>query len=69
MLTEIDTAIARLATEGVRIDLDKSNRNGDVFIAELPSGERCKLVGARLLKLMDEGKLNVAGILETRMKR
>jgi hypothetical protein len=61
--------MARLANQGIRIDIDASNKSGEVFIAELPNGDRYRLVRVRLLRLMEEGKLNVMGILEAGRKR
>ena len=69
MDSEMNTVMARLANEGVRVDLDTSDKRGDVFIAELPNGVRFKLPRNRLLKLMSDGKLNITGILEAVAKR
>ncbi len=65
----MNKVMARLANEGVRIDIDAANKSGDVFIAELPNGDRYRFVRARLLQMMDDGKLNVLGIVEVGRKR
>jgi hypothetical protein len=65
----MNAVMAQLANEGVRVDLDRSHKSGDVFIAELPNGVRFKLPRTRLLKLMADGKLNITGILEAVAKR
>jgi hypothetical protein len=65
----MNAVMARLANQGIRIDIDTSNKSGEVFIAELPNGDRYRLARARLLKLMEDGKLDVMGILEAGRKR
>jgi hypothetical protein len=60
----MNAVMARLANQGIRIEIDTSNKSGEVFIAELPNGDIYRLVRARLLKLMEDGKLDVMGILE-----
>jgi hypothetical protein len=67
--SDMNAIMARLANQGIRIDIDASTKSGEVFIAELPNGDRYRLVRARLLKLMEDGKLNVMGILEAGRKR
>lgn len=65
----MNAVMAKLADQGIRVDLDPSKKDGEVFIAELPNGVRCKFLRWRLLKLMADGKLNVAGILEATTRR
>jgi len=65
----MNAVMARLANQGVRVDIERSEENGEVFIAELPNGVRCRFPRARLLKLMADGKLNIEGIVEAVMKR
>lgn len=66
---DMNAIMARLANQGVRIDIDRSYKNDEVFIAELPNGDCYRFLRARLLKLMAEGKLNVAGIVEAGTKQ
>jgi hypothetical protein len=65
----MNAIMARLANQGIRIEIDASNKSGEVFIAELPNGDRYGLVRPRLLKLMEAGKLDIAGILEVGRRR
>jgi hypothetical protein len=69
MDSEMNAVMAKLANEGVRVDLDRSDKREDVFITELPNGNRCKFLRSRLLKLMADEKLNVAGIVEAGTRR
>lgn len=69
MDSDMNAIMARLANAGVRVDLDRSEKGGEVFIAELPNGVRYKFLRARLLKLMADGELTVPGIVEAGMKR
>jgi hypothetical protein len=66
--SEMNAVMAKLANEGIRVDIDASNENGEVVIAELPNGDRYKFARGSLFKLMAQGKLNVAGILEAGTK-
>lgn len=68
MDSDMNAVMAKLANEGIRVDIDASNENGEVVIAELPNGDRYKFARGRLFKLMAQGKLNVAGILEAGTK-
>jgi hypothetical protein len=65
----MNAVMARLANEGVRVDLDRSEKGGEVFIAELPNGIRYKFARSRLLKLMADGELNIPGIVEAGIRR
>jgi hypothetical protein len=69
MDSEMLHAMAVLTAEGVRVDLEQRNMRSDVFVAELPNGDKYEFLGAGLLKLQNEGKLSVAGITEAGIKR
>ena len=59
---ELMQAAATLANAGIRMDVQQPNSSKEVFVAELPNGTRYLFSRARLLKLRDEGKLNILGI-------
>jgi len=56
--------MSQLANAGVRIEILQPNSPTEVFVAELPNGKQYLFSRAGLLKLRDEGKLNIPGIEE-----
>jgi len=56
--------MSQLANAAVRIDILQPNSPTEVFVAELPNGKQYLFSRAGLLKLRDEGKLNIPGIEE-----
>jgi hypothetical protein len=61
---ELTRVMSQLANEGIRVDVQNPNDRTEIFVAELPNGKQYLLLRAGLLKLRDEGKLNIAGIEE-----
>ena len=64
MEQELLNIMSQLANAGIRIDVLQPNSPTEVFVAELPNGKQYLFLRAGLLKLRDEGKLNIAGIEE-----
>jgi hypothetical protein len=56
--------MSQLANAGIRIDVLQPNSPTEVFVAELPNGKQYLFLRVGLLKLRDEGKLNIPGIEE-----
>jgi hypothetical protein len=61
---EVLNIMSQLTNAGIRIDVREPNSSTELFVAELPTGEQYLLSRSGLLKLRDEGKLNIAGIKE-----
>ena len=64
MEQELLNIMSKLTTSGIRIDVLQPNSHTEVFVAELPNGKQYLFLRAGLLKLRDEGKLNIPGIEE-----
>ena len=64
MEQELLNIMSQLANAGIRIDVLQPNSPTEVFVAELPNGKQYLLLRAGLLKLRDEGKMNIRGIEE-----
>jgi hypothetical protein len=69
MDSEVLNAMAKLTIVGIRVDLFQRDKHADLFIAELPNGDKYELLGAGLRRLQDEGKLSVAGVMEAGTKK
>jgi hypothetical protein len=61
---ELTRIMSQLTNEGIRMDILQPNSPTEVFVAELPNGKQYLFLRAGLLKLRDEGKLNIVGIEE-----
>jgi hypothetical protein len=61
---ELSNIMSQLANAGIRIDVLQPNSHTEVFVAELPNGKQYLFLRAGLLKLRDEGKLNIPGVEE-----
>ena len=61
--------MSQLANAGIRIDVLQPDSPTEVFVAELPNRKQYLFLRAGLLKLRDEGKLNVPGIEESGVTR
>jgi hypothetical protein len=61
---ELLNIMSQLANAGIRIDVLQPNSPTEVFVAELPNGKQYLFLRAGLLKLRDEGKMNIRGIEE-----
>jgi hypothetical protein len=59
---ELLNIMSQLANVGIRIDVLQPNFPTEVFVAELPNGKQYLFLRAGLLKLRDEGQLNIPGI-------
>ena len=59
---ELSNIMSQLANVGIRIDVLQPNSPTEVFVAELPNGKQYLFSRAGLLKLRDEGQLNIPGI-------
>ena len=66
---ELLNIMSQLANGGIRIDVLQPNSPTEVFVAELPNGKQYLFLRAGLLKLRDEGKLNIPGIEESGVTR
>lgn len=64
MEQELLNIMSQLANAGIRIDVLQPNSPTEVFVAELPNGKQYLFLRAGLLKLRDEGKMNIPGIEE-----
>ena len=64
MEQELLNIMSQLANAGIRIDVLQPNSPTEVFVAELPDGKQYLFLRAGLLKLRDEGKMNIRGIEE-----
>ena len=62
MEQELLNIMSQLANAGIRIDVLQPNFPTEIFVAELPNGKQYLFLRAGLLKLRDEGKLNIPGI-------
>jgi Lar family restriction alleviation protein len=69
MKQEVAEAIAILKAQGVEVAVDPSGAQADVYIATVPNGDKYDFLAAGILKLKAEGKLTVAGLAESSMKR
>jgi hypothetical protein len=61
---EVMRIMSQLTKEGIRVDVLHPDSHTEVFVAELPNRKRYLFKRTGLLKLRDEGKLNIAGIEE-----
>jgi hypothetical protein len=66
---ELLNIMSQLANAGIRMDVQNPNDRTEIFIAELPNGKQYLLLRSGLLKLKDEGKLNIQGIEEVGVTR
>ena len=64
MEQELLNIMSQLANAGIRIDVLQPNSPTEVFVAELPNGKQYLFLRAGLLKLRDEGKMNIRGVEE-----
>lgn len=69
MKQEVAEAIATLNAQGVEVAVDPSGVHADVYIATVPNGDKYEFLAAGILKLKAEGKLTVAGLAESFIKR
>ena len=69
MEQELLNIMSQLANAGIRIDVRQPNSPTEVFVAELPNGNQYLFLRAGLLKLRDEGKMNIPGIEELGVTR
>jgi len=58
-----------LTNADIRVDVIHPDSRTEIFVAELPNGEQYLFSKAGLLKLRDDGKLNIAGIEEFGVSR
>jgi hypothetical protein len=61
---ELSNIISQLANAGIRVDVQYPNDRTELFVAELPDGKKYLFSRGGLLKLRDQGKLNITGIEE-----
>jgi hypothetical protein len=61
---ELMNIMSQLTKEGIRMDVQNPNDRNEIFIAELPNGKQYLFTRTGMLKLRDEGKLNIMGIEE-----
>jgi len=66
---ELLNIMSQLANAGIRMDVHEPDSPTEVFVAELPSEKQYLFLRAGLLKLRDEGKLNIPGIEEVGVSR
>jgi hypothetical protein len=66
---ELTRIMSQLANEGVRMDVLQPNSHTEVFVAELPNKKQYLFTRVGLLKLRDEGRLNIPGIEESGVTR
>ena len=59
---EVAGAIAELKAQGIPVTVDPSGRQGDLYIATAPDGEKYKLNAAGLLDLKAKARLNLEGL-------
>jgi hypothetical protein len=64
MDNEVAGAIAELKAQGIPVTVDPSGRQGDLYIATAPDGEKYKLNAAGLLDLKAKGRLHLEGLQE-----
>jgi hypothetical protein len=64
MEKEVADAIAELRAQGIPVAVDPAGREGKVYIATAPNGEKYKFKAAGLLDLKAKGKLNLEGLQE-----
>jgi len=61
---ELTHIMSQLANAGIRVDVLHPNSRTEIFVVELPDGKQYLFLRAGLVKLRDEGKLNITGIEE-----
>jgi hypothetical protein len=66
---ELSNIMSQLTKAGVRIDVQEPNSHTEVFVAELPNGRQYLFTRTGLVKLRDDGKLNIPGIEEFGLTR
>jgi hypothetical protein len=66
---ELLNIMSQLANACIRIDVLQPDSHTEVFVAELPNKKQYLFTRAGLLKLRDEGKLNIPGIEEVGVTR
>ena len=64
MEQELTHIMSQLANAGIRVDVLHPNSRTEIFVVELPDGKQYLFLRAGLVKLRDEGKLNITGIEE-----
>jgi hypothetical protein len=64
MEQELSNIMSQLTNAGVRIDVQEPNSATEVFVAELPNGRQYLFTRTGLMKLRDDGKMNIPGIEE-----
>ena len=64
MEQELLNIMSQLANAGIRVDVLQPDSPTEVFVAELPNIKQYLFLKAGLLKLRDQGKLNIPGIEE-----
>ena len=66
---ELTRIVSQLATEGIRVDVRQPNSSKEVFVVELSDGTKYLFSGAGLLRLRDEGRLNIRGIEKSGVRK
>ena len=61
---ELSNIMSQLTNAGVRIDVHEPNSATEIFVAELPSGKQYIFSRGSLMKMRDDGKLNIPGVEE-----
>ena len=69
MEQQLFNIMSQLANEGIRVDVLHPDWETEIFVAELQNGKQYQFSRAGLMKLRDEGKLNIAGIEEAGVMR
>ena len=66
---ELTRIMSQLANEGIRVDVQNPNDRTEIFVAELPNKKQYLLSRSGLLKLRDDGKMNIPGVEEVGVTR
>ena len=61
---QVADAIAELKAQGIPVTVDPSGRQGDLYIATAPNGEKYEFNAAGLLALKAKARLNLEGLQE-----
>jgi hypothetical protein len=62
MEIEVAEAIAQLKAQGIKVAVDSSGPQADLYIATAPNGEKYEFEAAGLLDLKAKAKLNLEGL-------
>lgn len=62
MEQQLFNIMSQLANAGIRVDVLHPDWETEIFVTELPNGKQYQFSRVGLLKLRDEGKLNIPGI-------